>query len=150
MNVELTKDEILAAVADRFIKEHAGFEFVHALEEQVQTQVNKLVTSKLDEIGRALIDKAVENMTENWRTLKLRRTNNWGEPQGEQVTLPTWIEDQLTARDVFAGKDSIRKLRDSIENIVRSEAKALVNELKPQMSAIVTKSLADAVAKGTR
>lgn len=142
--MEIDQAALAEMVADRIVDDYNFKALVH---EQFSKKMDKQVSDAVQSIGKELIDGAMGKLRASVAELKLRRTNNWGEPNGEAISLPQWCEEQIIQKTKSnGGMDSSelhREVRSAASALVVKHVDALLKEHTAAIRDFISKQIAE-------
>ena len=145
--MELNQEVLTELVATKMADE---YDIRALVGDRIQNLIDKRISSAIAEHANKMISEATERAFANWREIKLHRTNNWGEAQGEAVSLPEWCEQQILRRSTpdYGGKSPISQ---DASKIVCERVTKVVDELlkvnRAALNEMVNQTLAAEIAK---
>jgi hypothetical protein len=128
-------------LSDHDLHEQVGYRVKEAVEARLEgvleESVSELVQTRLRELTDEALRKEMDRvLAEGWR-----KTNSYGEPTGDVVTLKSWILQYLTKSDY--GRTPMEKVfSDVMEREMKSETGAIFTEVKVKLRAMVDKEIA--------
>ena len=129
-------------VADRlFHKLHEG------VEEKVSERIDCAVQAAITGVGEAIIREAITSaIADGWS-----KTNQYGEPTGQSITLKQRISDMLESRSYCDRERHIDKVvKDEVEKVLRGELGAEITEVRKKARAMLDGALNEKLAAALR
>jgi len=148
--MEINQDTLSELVATKLASDGR---FLDRVEERLDAEVTSRIKSAVEGAAERIISDAVTSAFQNWRDIKIHRTNNWGEPNGPAVSLPQWCEEQIISRadNRYGGKSSISEAAQKIvRERVTDAVNAILKENKAVLDNMVTATLTAELAKRVR
>jgi hypothetical protein len=164
MNITVNVDEVTLQTLIREANEHHdGVTLADLVAEQVTARLVNAgdwyeKTRVVAEVRREVIAEAVRPQVEEAIAAPLQKTNGYGEPVGEPVTLRTVIIDEVRkmlakpADSYASGKGTVLQamVRKEVEAAFANEVRDAVKQAREQVSEEIGQMVASAVAAGMR
>jgi hypothetical protein len=149
--MELNQDTLAELVATKLAKE---YDFTDRIESRVRDHIDKLIDGQIKAATEKMISDALARVMENWQELKLRRTNNWGDPEGDPISLPQWVENYIFSRmsttQNWQNREFSNDLKEAIKKAVLAHAGTLIADSQKQFIDAVNGAMANGLKiKGT-
>lgn len=145
--MELNPDTLAELVATKMA---GDYDFKHVVGESLRSMAEKAIDAEIKASAGAIFKEACDAAFANWRDIKLNRTNQWGEPKGEAITLLAWCEEQIIQKSQVQ-YDGKSYLSEEAAKVVRALVEKTVGDLlkanKAGIEEIVSKMLADKLVK---
>ena len=104
MDITLDKAALSEMVAQRLLHD---YDFKDMVWNRIDEKINAAIKAALGGDVQTTIKQATDKAIEDLKSIRLQKTNNWGEPFGQSVSIAEYVEEEV--KGFFSDSSTIRK-----------------------------------------